>query len=75
MAKSQDEGPGTAGSQFYVVIGDAVQLPRDYAILGKVVKGQAVADRIGQLGDPNSGEQGTPLQSVVIKDVKVDVSS
>ena len=52
-----------------------MQLPPDYAILGKVVKGQAMADRIGQLGDPNSGEQGTPLQSVVIKDVKVDVSS
>ena len=70
MAKGAQEPAGTAGSQFYVVTGDA-QLPPDYAMLGKVVKGQDVADRIGELGDPNSGEAGTPLQSVVIERVKV----
>ena len=42
-------------------------LPPDYALLGKVVKGQAVADAIGKLGDPASGEAGTPLQPVVIE--------
>jgi cyclophilin family peptidyl-prolyl cis-trans isomerase len=75
MAKAQDEAPGTAGSQFYVVTGDSVQLPPDYAILGAVVKGQDVADRIGRLGDPNSGDAGTPLQAVVIEKARVDVSS
>jgi peptidyl-prolyl cis-trans isomerase B (cyclophilin B) len=75
MAKSADEPAGAAGSQFYVVTGEDTQLPADYAVLGKVVKGLDVADRIGQLGDPNSGEQGTPLQSVVIEEVTVDVIS
>jgi peptidyl-prolyl cis-trans isomerase B (cyclophilin B) len=75
MAKAQQEPAGTAGSQFYVVTGENAQLPPDYAVLGKVVKGLKVADRIGKLGDPNSGEQGTPLQSVVIEEVKVDVAS
>jgi peptidyl-prolyl cis-trans isomerase B (cyclophilin B) len=74
MAKTADEPPGTAGSQFYVVTGDASQLPPEYAVLGRVVKGQAVADRIGRLGDPASGEAGTPLRPVVIERTSVDVS-
>jgi peptidyl-prolyl cis-trans isomerase B (cyclophilin B) len=75
MGKGPTDPPGAAGSQFYVVTGADAQLPPEYAVLGKVVKGMKVADRIGKLGDPNSGEQGTPLQSVVIEEVKVDVTS
>ena len=71
MAKTGEEPPGTAGSQFYIVTGDSVQLPPEYAVLGKVTKGQEVADRIGQLGDPQSGEAGTPLQPVVIEKTAV----
>jgi cyclophilin family peptidyl-prolyl cis-trans isomerase len=75
MAKAGPEAPGTAGSQFYVVTGDSVQLPADYAVLGKVVRGMATAAKIEKLGDPNSGEQGTPLRSVVIERASVHVSS
>jgi peptidyl-prolyl cis-trans isomerase B (cyclophilin B) len=75
MAKTAQEPPGTAGSQFYVVTGDAVQLPPDYAVLGRVVKGLDVAERIGQLGDPNSGDAGTPLQAVVIERTRVHVGA
>ena len=75
MAKAGPEPPGTAGSQFYVVTGDAAQFTPDYAVLGKVVKGLDVVERIDRLGDPNSGELGTPLQAVVIESAKVDVSS
>ena len=71
MAKTAQEAPGTAGSQFYVVTGDSVQLPAEYALLGKVKAGQEVADRIGQLGDPQSGGAGTPLQPVVIEGTRV----
>lgn len=74
MAKGPTEPSGTAGSQFYVVTGDSSQLPPEFAVLGKLVKGQAVADRIGRLGDPSSGDQGTPLQSIVIENIKIDVS-
>jgi cyclophilin family peptidyl-prolyl cis-trans isomerase len=42
-------------------------LPPDYAVLGKVVEGQDVVDAIGKLGDPASGEAGTPLRPVVIE--------
>lgn len=46
-------------------------LPPDYALLGKVVEGQAVVDEIGDLGDPASGGAGTPLQAVVIESVAI----
>ena len=71
MAKAANEPPGAAGSQFYVVTADDAGLPPEYAVLGKVVKGQAVADAIGELGDPASGELGTPLQPVVIESAAV----
>jgi cyclophilin family peptidyl-prolyl cis-trans isomerase len=67
MAKTQTEPPGTAGSQFYIVTAADAGLRPEYAVLGKVVEGQDVVDAIGELGDPASGEVGTPLQPVVIE--------
>ena len=71
MAKTQTEPPGTAGSQFFVVVGkDAETLPPDYAVLGNVTEGLDVAKRIGNFGDPNTGE---PLRLVEIEKATVDV--
>jgi len=64
MAKTEAEAPGTAGSQFYVVTGAEAPLPPDYAVLGKVVKGLDVTQRIGRLGDPATE---MPLQPVVVE--------
>jgi cyclophilin family peptidyl-prolyl cis-trans isomerase len=66
MAKTQTEAPGTAGSQFYVVTGADAGLPPDYAVIGKVTKGQDVVDRIGKLG----GADEQPTQVVELYDVK-----
>ena len=74
MAKTQTEPPGTAGSQFYIVTAPDAGLPPDYALLGRVVKGQDVVDAIGELGDPASGEAGTPVQPVVIERATVSQS-
>jgi peptidyl-prolyl cis-trans isomerase B (cyclophilin B) len=68
MAKTADEPAGTAGSQFFVVTGDDVSLPPDYAIVGKVTAGLDVVERIGRLGDTN--EQ--PTEPVVVSHVVVD---
>ena len=67
MAKTQVEAPGTSGSQFFVVTAPDTQLPPDYAVLGKIVKGLDVVDKIGQLGDPTSGGQGLPTETVEIE--------
>ena len=73
MAKTQSEPPGTAGSQFFIVIGGAAAtLPPDYALLGHVTKGMDVAERIGNFGDPND-PTGSPLRLVVIEKATVDV--
>ena len=45
MAKTQAEAAGTAGSQFFIVIGpDAATLTPDYALLGNVTKGLDVGE-------------------------------
>ena len=71
MAKTAQEPAGTAGSQFYVVSGADAGLPPEYAVLGKVTVGLDVVTRIGELGDPDSGEAGTPSQPVVIEHATV----
>jgi peptidyl-prolyl cis-trans isomerase B (cyclophilin B) len=73
MAKSGAEPPGTAGSQFFVVTTQDAQLPPDYAVLGRVVDGQAVVDSIGQLGDPASGGEGVPTEMVEIEKATLTV--
>jgi cyclophilin family peptidyl-prolyl cis-trans isomerase len=64
MAKTQTEPPGTAGSQFFVVTGEDVGLPPEYAILGKVTDGLDVIEKIGALGDPATEQ---PTERVEIK--------
>lgn len=71
MAKAGPETPGTAGSQFYIVTAADAGLPPDYALLGEVVAGMDVVGAIGRLGDPASGEAGTPLKPVVIEKAAV----
>jgi len=67
MAKTATEPPGTAGSQFFVVTGDDVGLPPDYALVGKVGSGLDVVQRIGELGD----QSGQPTKTVVVDKVSV----
>jgi peptidyl-prolyl cis-trans isomerase B (cyclophilin B) len=66
MAKTEDEPAGTAGSQFFVVTGDDVGLPPEYAVVGTVTDGLDVVERIGALGDPATEQ---PLQPVVVHSV------
>ncbi|MGH2714295.1 MAG: peptidylprolyl isomerase [Thermoleophilaceae bacterium] len=71
MRERRRRRAGRDGSQFYIVTAPDAGLPPDYALLGKVVEGQAVVDEIGDLGDPASGGAGTPLQAVVIESVAI----
>jgi peptidyl-prolyl cis-trans isomerase B (cyclophilin B) len=72
MAKSQFEGPGTAGSQFFIVTGADSGLTPDYAIVGNVTAGMDTVDRIDALGTP--GGDGPPTKPVVISSVTVGES-
>jgi peptidyl-prolyl cis-trans isomerase B (cyclophilin B) len=73
MAKAGNEPAGAAGSQFFVVTAQDAQLPPDYAVLGQVVSGLPVVKAIGKLGDPASGGEGTPTETVEIEKATVEV--
>ena len=73
MAKTETEPAGTSGSQFFVVTAPDAQLPPDYGVLGKVVSGQGVVAKIGKLGDPASGGEGTPTETVEIEKATLTV--
>jgi cyclophilin family peptidyl-prolyl cis-trans isomerase len=66
MAKTGAEPPGTAGSQFFVVTGDDVGLPPEYAVVGEVTQGIDVVELIDTQGDPATEE---PLQPIVVESV------
>jgi len=70
MAKTDTEPAGTAGSQFFVVTGEDARLPPDYAILGKVVDGLDVVEKIGRLGDASQ----RPTERVEIEGMQVTTS-
>ena len=43
-------GPNTNGSQFFIMLGDAPQLPKQYTIFGNVIEGMDIVDQIA-VGD------------------------
>ncbi len=77
MAKTQTDPSGASGSQFFIVtapnVTQSAGLTPDYALLGKVVSGMAVVQRIGSLPtDP--AQDGAPLTPVVMSRVTVATS-
>ena len=70
MAKSNFEPPGSGGSQFFIVTGADVPLPPDYAVVGKIVEGADVVDRIGKLGNRRTER---PTARIVIEGTTVSV--
>lgn len=74
MAKGGDEAAGTSGSQFFIVITKDSELPAEYAIIGKVLEGQDVAEAIGALPIEGGETDGRPAQTVYIERITIKVS-
>jgi peptidyl-prolyl cis-trans isomerase B (cyclophilin B) len=71
MARSQD--PDSAGSQFFICLGDARFLDRQYTAFGKLTKGD---DVLGKLGDTpttrsGGGENSKPTVRVGVESIKI----
>jgi cyclophilin family peptidyl-prolyl cis-trans isomerase len=72
-----NRGPHTNTSQFLVMLRDLPYMPRNYTIFGKVVEGQDVIDRIGQVEIvPVLGPQdGRPKEHIIVKKVTIKTES
>lgn len=63
-------GPGTAGSQFFIVYADTT-LPPAYTIWGEVTQGLDIVQAIAGAGVAGGGVDGPPAQQVVIEQATV----
>jgi cyclophilin family peptidyl-prolyl cis-trans isomerase len=66
-------GANTNGSQFFIVHGANVQLPKNYVIFGKLTGGSDVLDKIATVPVSASprGEQSVPTQDIRITKVQI----
>lgn len=65
-----NSGPDTNGSQFFIVSGNADQLPNAYSKFGEVTAGLDIAETIESLGDPTTQAPEKPvyIYSVTIRE-------
>jgi cyclophilin family peptidyl-prolyl cis-trans isomerase len=66
-----NRGPGTTGSQFFIVTGDASLLPNSYNRFGEVVRGMDVARTIEGFADP-AADPGDPAAQVPTAPIWID---
>jgi peptidyl-prolyl cis-trans isomerase B (cyclophilin B) len=71
MARSQD--PDSAGSQFFICLGDASFLDRNYTAFGQVIKGDDVLGKIGDspVTSSGGGEKSKPVSRVGVESIKI----
>jgi len=71
MARAQS--PDSAGCQFFICLGDAAFLDRQYTAFGKLIKGD---DVLGKLGDTavtsaGGGERSTPVTRQAVESIRI----
>jgi peptidyl-prolyl cis-trans isomerase B (cyclophilin B) len=65
-------GPGTNGSQFFLVYKDS-QLPPNYTVFGTIDQtGLATLDKIAAAGTADGGQDGKPKNDVQVKSIQLD---
>jgi peptidyl-prolyl cis-trans isomerase B (cyclophilin B) len=71
MARSQD--PDSAGCQFFICLGDASFLDGKYTAFGKLIAGDDVLKKIGDLPTKMGpmGQKSVPEERVVIEHIKI----
>jgi peptidyl-prolyl cis-trans isomerase B (cyclophilin B) len=71
MARSQH--PDSAGSQFFICLGNASFLDRNYTAFGQLIGGDDVLGKIGEtpVKAGNSGEKSKPLTRVGVESIRI----
>jgi peptidyl-prolyl cis-trans isomerase B (cyclophilin B) len=64
-------GPGTNGSQFFLVYRNSTTLPANYSLFGKIVSGLGIIQNVAKAGSDNANGQGDghPKEKVTIESV------
>ncbi len=70
MARSAD--PNSAGSQFFVCLGDATFLDEKYTAFGKLVAGDDVLEKLGKTEVEQTGEKSKPVSRCNLKSIKFE---
>jgi peptidyl-prolyl cis-trans isomerase B (cyclophilin B) len=64
-------GPGTNGSQFFIVYKNSLTLPPAYTPFGRVVKGLGIIKNVAKAGTANGTGDGHPKETVTITSVTI----
>jgi peptidyl-prolyl cis-trans isomerase B (cyclophilin B) len=74
MARSQN--PDSAGSQFFICLGDASFLDRNYTAFGKLIAGDEVLGKIGEtpVKAGGGGEKSKPLTRVGVESIRIQAA-
>src|SRR3954470_10042608 len=73
ISMAREEGPDTAGSQFFICLGTVPRWDGKYTTFGKLIRGDDVLTKIGDtpVTANSAGEQSKPVNRVLIRAVKI----
>ena len=73
LSMARSANPNSAGSQFFLMLGDAPSLDNKYTAFGKLIKGDEVLGKIGDtpVGPNRSGEMSKPKERIEVQSVKI----
>lgn len=76
LSMARSESPDSAGSQFFICLGDASFLDRQYTAFGQVVEGDKVLEQISnvQTATGHGGEMSKPIERVVIEQILIETA-
>ncbi|AJA49836.1 peptidyl-prolyl cis-trans isomerase B [Clostridium pasteurianum DSM 525 = ATCC 6013] len=69
LSMARAMSPDSAGSQFFVMVGDAPHLDRQYAGFGKIIEGLDVAKNITKV---KTDYRDKPVENIIMEEVTVD---
>jgi peptidyl-prolyl cis-trans isomerase B (cyclophilin B) len=73
LSMARSRSPDSAGSQFFIMLGDAPHLDGQYTGFGKLLKGEDVLKKIGETATvPNaSGERSKPTSRISVEKIEI----
>ncbi len=72
ISMARSASPDSAGCQFFICLGDASFLDRQYTAFGKLIKGEEVLKALGSVETKsNGGEKSRPIQRQGVESVTI----